>query len=63
MKINYVDVDDDAAKLASESDVKTDSNNTSVLAYVQDVNNVQTITDVFVEVDGDDISFITNPVA
>lgn len=66
VKIHYVDVtngDSTSAKLASESDVKTDSTNTSVLAYVQDVNNVKTITDIFVEVDGDDISFITNPVA
>ena len=61
VKIHYVDVttgDSTSAKLASESDVKTDSTKTSVLAYVQDVNNVKTITDIFVEVDGDDISFI-----
>ena len=38
--------------------MKIDSTKTSALAYVQKVNGVDTITDIFVEVNGDDISFI-----
>lgn len=62
VKIHYVDVTGTtpnfAAKLVSDGEVKIDSTKTSALAYVQKVNGVDTITDIFVEVNGDDISFI-----
>lgn len=64
VKIHYVDVNaaSDAAKLVSDGEVKlaasSDRNTASVLAYVQKVNGVNTITDIFVEIDGANISFI-----
>ena len=63
-KIHYVDVNatDNAAKLVSDGEVKLatsgDKTTASVLAYVQKVNGVNTITDIFVEIDGANISFI-----
>ena len=60
VKIHYVDVNNsnNAAKLVGDGEVKIDSTATFALAYVQEVNGVDTITDIFVEVDGADISFI-----
>ena len=60
MKIHYVDVNtaNNAAKLVTSGEVKINSTRTSALAYVQKVNGVDTITDIFVEIDGADISFI-----
>ena len=64
VKIHYVDVtgttSNFAAKLVSDGEVKlaSDPTTASVLAYVQKVNGVNTITDIFVEIDGADISFI-----
>ena len=62
-KIHYVDVAaDGSAKLVSDGEVKLaaqgDTTTASVLAYVQEVNGVNTITDIFVEVDGEAIADI-----
>lgn len=66
VKIHYVDVTGTtpnfAAKLVSDGEVKlagsSDVTTVSALAYVQEVKGVKTITDIFVEIDGTDISFI-----
>lgn len=64
VKIHYVDVNaaGNAAKLVSDGEVKLaiDQTTASVLAYVQKVNGVNTITDIFVEIDGADINFIVD---
>lgn len=62
-KIHYVDVAaDGSAKLVSDGEVKLaaqgDTTIASVLAYVQEVNGVNTITDIFVEVEGEAIGAI-----
>ena len=62
-KIHYVDVAaDGSAKLVSDGEVKLaaqgDTTTASVLAYVQEVNGVNTITDIFVEVEGEAIGAI-----
>ncbi|MBM6918648.1 S-layer homology domain-containing protein [Intestinimonas butyriciproducens] len=58
VKIHYVDcttnayaVIDSASKVPA-TDTESAADNQSALAYVQDVNGVMTITDIFVEVDG-----------
>ena len=66
VKIHYVDVNGNAnnsAELVADGEVKLTSVTTgfSALAYVQKVNGVNTITDIFVEVDGGIIGFITKP--
>ena len=64
VKIHYVDVNttDHSAKLVSDGEVKlddsTDVATATALAYVQEVNGVKTITDIFVEVDGEAIADI-----
>lgn len=66
VKIHYVDVTATspklAAKLVSDGEVKlagsSDVATVSVLAYVQEVKGVKTITDIFVEIDGTDITGI-----
>lgn len=66
VKIHYVDVTATspklAAKLVSDGEVKlagsSDVTTVSVLAYVQEVKGVKTITDIFVEIDGTDITGI-----
>lgn len=66
VKIHYVDVTATspkfAAKLVSDGEVKlagsSDVTTVSVLAYVQEVNKVKVITDIFVEIDGTDITGI-----
>ena len=64
VKIHYVDVNtaNNAAELVSDGEVKLattgDMTTASVLAYVQEVKGIKTITDIFVEIDGAGISFI-----
>ena len=64
VKIHYVDVNttDHSAKLVSDGEVKLDDSSdvatATALAYVQEVNGVKTITDIFVEVDGEAIADI-----
>lgn len=62
VKIHYVDctsetyaVIDSASKVPA-TDLTADNDAHSAYAYVQDVNNIMTITDIFVEVDGADAS-------
>lgn len=64
VKIHYVDVNttDHSAKLVSDGEVKLDDSSdvttATALAYVQEVNGVKTITDIFVEVNGEAIADI-----
>lgn len=58
VKIHYVDCTSESyAVIDSASKVENSQSGVqSALAYVQDVNGINTITDIFVEVDGADIS-------